>query len=137
MFVFLMHYKNTSWEKLVDIKNVPAMGGAPETLETTTLSDWMQTFINGIQTSEAKEFTCNYDKAKFKELKELEGKTEKYSLWLGGTKASSAVTPTGDDGKFTFEGQLAVWLSEGDVNSVMEMTISLAPSTPIEMEDDS
>lgn len=131
-----MHYKTSSWEKLVDIKNVPAMGGAPETLETTTLSDWMQTHINGIQSSESKEFNCNYDKDEFKELKKLEGKTEKYSLWIGGNKEGNTVTPTGDDGKFTFEGQLATWLEESDVNSVMEMKVAITPSTPIEMEDD-
>lgn len=136
MFVFLMHYKTSTWEKLVDIKNFPAMGGAPEMLEKTSLSDWMQTFINGIQSSEAKEFSCNYEKDEFIELKKLENKTEKYSLWIGGTKSGAIVTPTGDDGKFTFEGQLSTWLAEGDVNGVMEMMVSIAPSTPIEIENE-
>ena len=32
-----------TYEKLVDIKDYPDIGGSPETLETTTLSDSMQT----------------------------------------------------------------------------------------------
>lgn len=136
MYTFLMRYNDTSWEKLTDIKGAPAMGGAPNMKETTTMSDWMQTFIAGIQTSDAKEFPCNYDKAEYKKLKALEGKTEKYSLWLGGQKEGSKVTPTGTYGKFTFEGQLAVWLEESEVDGVHNMRMSIAPSTPIEMEDD-
>ena len=46
--------------KTVDIKDYPDLGGAPETLETTTLSDPMHTFINGIQSSGAMPFTINY-----------------------------------------------------------------------------
>lgn len=136
MYTFLMHYETSNWVKLTDIKGAPAMGGAPNMKETTTMSDWMQTFINGIQTSDAKEFPCNYDKEEFKKLKALEGKTEKYSLWLGGTKSGSTVTPTGSEGKFTFEGQLAVWLEESEVDGVHNMRMSIAPSTPIEMEED-
>lgn len=45
--VFLMYYKGNQYEKLVDIKNFPDLGGTPETLETTTLSDKMQTNILG------------------------------------------------------------------------------------------
>jgi hypothetical protein len=36
-------------EKLIDIKDFPDLGGAPETLDTTTLSDNMTTSIPGIQ----------------------------------------------------------------------------------------
>ena len=49
--VFLMK-KGTepdTYEKLVDIKEFPDLGGEPEMLETTTLSDNMQTYIAGIQ----------------------------------------------------------------------------------------
>ena len=44
--VFLMKKKTTpeeTHEKLVDIKEFPDLGGEPEMLETTTLSDNMQT----------------------------------------------------------------------------------------------
>ena len=38
---FLMHKKETAWEKLLDITEFPDLGGDPELLETTTLSDKM------------------------------------------------------------------------------------------------
>lgn len=45
--IFLMKKAETgnTWEKLIDIKEFPDLGGAPEMLETTTLSDRMQTYI--------------------------------------------------------------------------------------------
>ena len=35
-------------DKVVDIKDFPDLGGAPEMLEKTTLSDQIQTYILGI-----------------------------------------------------------------------------------------
>ena len=62
--VFLMK-KGTgdTYEKFLDIKSFPDLGGAPEMLETTTLSDSMQTYIAGIQSLVALEFEANYTKA--------------------------------------------------------------------------
>lgn len=133
--VFLMHYSSSSYVKLVDIKSFPDLGGAPEMLETTTLSDSMQTYIAGIQSLDALEFEANYTKTDYTALKALEGKTEKYAVWFGGTGDGSDLTPTGSDGKFEFEGQLSVYAAGGGVNEVVNMNISIAPSTPIEMSD--
>ena len=58
---FLMYKKDAAYEKLVDIKDFPDLGGAPEMLETTTLSDSMQTYVEGIQSQDALEYTINYD----------------------------------------------------------------------------
>lgn len=129
---FLMVQKSgETWEKLIDIKNFPDLGGAPEMLETTTLSDGMQTYIPGIQSLDGLEFTANYTKEDFDTLKEMEGTEYKFSVWFGGTVSGGTVTPTGTDGKFDFGGQLSVFPVGGDVNAVIEMTISIAPSTPI------
>ena len=49
-----------TYEKLIDIKEFPDLGGDPEMLETTTLSDKMQTYIAGIQSLDALSFTSNY-----------------------------------------------------------------------------
>lgn len=130
--VFLMTSEDGSqYEKLIDIKDFPDLGGAPETLETTTLSDAMQTYIPGIQSLDALEFTTNYTKADFDRLRALEGSEKYFAVWFGGTVAGSTVTPTGDDGKFEFKGQLSVFPTGGGVNEVVGMTITIAPSTPI------
>jgi hypothetical protein len=129
--VFLMMKKDAAYEKLVDIKDFPDLGGAPEMLETTTLSDKMQTYIPGIQNLDALEFTANYTKTDFAKLKELDGVEHDFAVWFGGTEEANVLTPTGSDGKFEFKGQLSVFPVGGGVNEVVDMTITIAPSTPI------
>jgi hypothetical protein len=121
--IYLMH-KSTgdTYEKLIDIKDFPDLGGAPEMLETTTLSDSMQTYIEGIQSSEALEFTANYTKEDYTKCNALKGKNEAYAVYIG---------EEGTNGKFEFSGYLSARVNGGGVNEVVGMTISIAPSTPI------
>ena len=121
----------STYEKLIDIKDFPDLGGAPEMLETTTLTDSMQTYIPGIQSLDAMEFTANYTNDDYEKLKALEGVETDFAVWMGGTVSSGAVTPTGDQGKYEFKGQLSVYVAGGGVNEVVDMKISIAPSTPI------
>ena len=132
--IFLMKKGNSdTYEKLIDIKDFPDLGGAPEMLETTTLSDKMQTYIPGIQSLDALEFTANYTKEDFTKLKALEGVEHEFAVWFGGTEQGGVLTPTGTDGKFQFKGQLSVYPVGGGVTEVVDMTITIAPSTPITM----
>lgn len=133
--VFLMMKGTSAYEKLVDIKDFPDLGGAPEMLETTTLSDKMQTYIPGIQTLDALEFTANYTKKDFTTLKALEGTEKQFAVWFGGSENGDTLTPDGSDGKFEFSGQLSVFPVGGGVNEVVDMTITIAPSTPITTPD--
>jgi len=134
--IFLMQKVDEAWQKLIDIKEFPDLGGSPEMLETTTLSDRMQTYIPGIQSLDALEFNANYTLTDYKKLKALEGKENEYAVWFGGTEAGDTVTPTGADGKFKFKGQLSAFPVGGGVNEVVDMTITIAPSTPISMDED-
>lgn len=128
---FLMYKASSTWEKLIDIKSFPDLGGTPELLETTTLSDSMTTNILGIQSLDALEFECNYTKADYEKVKALEGTEKEFAVWLGGTEAGGVATPTGEDGKFSFKGQISVYVNGGGVNEVVGMTVSIAASTPI------
>ena len=132
--IFLMKKTDTTWSKLIDIKEFPDLGGAPEMLETTTLSDNMQTYIPGIQSLDALEFSTNYTKTDFTALKALDGVENEYDVWFGGTESGDTITPTGTDGKFKFKGQLSVFPVGGGVNEVVGMTITIAPSTPITID---
>lgn len=120
----LMHKKSSTYEKLVDIKSFPDLGGTPELLETTTLSDAMTTNIMGIQSMDALEFEANYTLADYTKLKAMEGTESEFAVWLG---------ENGADGKFNFKGELAVYVNGGGVNEVVNMTISIAASTPVTM----
>lgn len=116
-----------TYEKLIDIKEFPDLGGEPEMLETTTLYDNMQTYIAGIQSLDGLSFTANYTKDDFTTLKALEGQATDFAVWFGGTGG----TPDGSNGKFSFTGQLSVYPVGGGVNEVVDMNITIAPSTPI------
>lgn len=132
--VFLMKKADSpgdTWGKLVDIKEFPDLGGEPEMLETTTLSDNMQTYIAGIQSLDGLAFTANYDVDDFQTLKGLEGQEKDYAVWFGGSGSAGSLTPDGSNGKFSFKGQLSVFPVGGGVNEVVDMSITIAPSTPI------
>ena len=129
---FLMHKKDSTYEKLVDITEFPDLGSDPEMLETTTLSDKMQTFILGIQSNSGLSFSANCDHTAYLALKALAGKTEGYAVWFGGTEGENGeVTPDGSEGKFAFDGQLSAHVKGGSANEVRGMAITIAPSTPI------
>lgn len=115
-----------SLNKKIDIKNFPDLGGAPEMLETTTLSDDTQTYILGIQSLDALEFTANYTKEDYEAVLADAGKDLYYALEFG---------QNGSEGVFEWQGQHTVWVTGGEVNGVVEMIISIAPSTKPTLED--
>lgn len=107
--------------KLCDIKDFPDLGGAPETLETTTLSDSARTYIAGIKDQQALEFTANYDEDDFDAIAALTG-TKQFQLWFGAS---------GDSGKFEFSGTISAYVVGAGVNEVVDMKIVIVPSTVI------
>ncbi len=104
----------------VEIKNFPDLGGAPELIEVTTLSDAMQVFINGIQTAGEMAFTCNYTKADYTAV-EADADTELYYALEFGS--------SGDEGIFEWQGMHSVHITGAEVNAPVEMVITIAPST--------
>ena len=108
--------------KVVDIKDYPDLGGTPDMLETTTLSDTASTFILGLLSQGGLEFTCNYTKADYNAVKDDANTALYYSLEIG---------TAGADGIFTWQGQHDVIVVGKGVNEVAEMKITLAPSSAI------
>lgn len=132
---YLMYKATASAEytKLIDIRSTPDLGGAPNMIETTTLSDDTQTFIPGVkQVGDGLEFSANYTKAEYARVKALEGQQIEYAVWKGGTgNSASTAVPDGSDGKWSFTGQLTVTPTGGNVDEVFGMTVTIAPSTAI------
>lgn len=106
--------------KTVDIKDFPDLGGAPEMLETTTLSDDIQTYILGIQGSDMLEFTANYTKTVYQAVLDDAGKDMFYALEFGNE---------GSEGIFEWQGQHSAWPVGGGANAVVEFKIGIAPFT--------
>lgn len=134
-FLMMKQDSSSAYEKLVDIKSYPDLGGTPNMIETTTLSDPMTRQILGIQQVDSLEFTANYTLADYKKLKALEGSEHDFAVWFGGTETAGVPTSTGEDGKVAFKGGLSVYINGGGVDEVREMTITLAASTVITLSE--
>lgn len=128
----------STYTKVVDIKEFPDLGGDPETLDTTTMTDAMQTFILGLQSNEAMDFTANYTLADYQAVSALAGVQKDYAVWFGKddniNKSDAVASEGGDMGKFKFSGQLSVRVNGASVNEVVEMTISIIPNSSITFE---
>jgi hypothetical protein len=131
-----MHQVSEKWEKLVDIKSYPDLGGSPELLEATTLSDPATVNIPGITNQDALEYECNYDLEKYAEINGMSGAEKEFALWLGGTETGGVATPTGSDGKFKCKGQISAYLNGSGVNEVRKMTVVIVPSSKIELDEE-
>jgi hypothetical protein len=104
----------------VDIKDFPDMLGESEMLETTTLSDSAVTQIPGIRSSDTLTFTCNYTAADFQKIKEKENTPLFYVLEFS------------DGSQFSWEGQHTCGMPGKGVDEVVEFTINIAASSPVE-----
>lgn len=112
-----LKYGASTAQTTISIKDFPSLLGKRSALETTTLSDDAQTYIQGIrQQSETFDFTANYSKTEFDALNKLTG-IQKCELAFS------------DGSKFTWEGYISVSVNEGSVDAVIEMTISITPTT--------
>lgn len=111
--------------RIVCIKDVPDLGGDPETIETTDLCDTAQTFIDGIATSDMLSFTANYHAGVLYTINKIMGNGERDCAIVFGNLA-------GIDGKFEFAGKVSARVNGFGVNEVREMTINVVPTTSIE-----
>lgn len=110
----------TALAKVVDIKDFPDLIGEPNMLETTTLSDKAVTNIPGIRSSDMLTFTCNYTKDEFTAVNEKANTALYYALEFS------------DGSKFTWQGQHTCGVPGKGVDEVIEFTINIAASTPVE-----
>lgn len=108
--------------KKVDIKDFPDLIGDPNLLETTTLSDPAQTYIPGIKSMDMLTFTFNLDKDTGAAVKADEGKELSYELSFS------------DGTTFSWKGSHTLGVPGKGVDEVLEGTINIAPSTPIEVD---
>lgn len=124
---FLMRKANgtSTFVKLTDITSYPDIGGAPDTIDVTTLSDMVQRNINGIQTAGAHEFGAWYEKDVYANLQAIQeadvtkipSELDTYQLWFG---------ENGVYGKFEWKGKLSVYAGGAESNAARPMTITIS-----------
>lgn len=139
MHTYLLYNAGTeslpSWKKVVDIKDFPAMGGSPEQIETTTLSQEVSTFVTGVQSLSTFEFLANYSLNDYKAVKALQDSAQVYQFALAFGKPTSGTT-FGDLGVFKWNGQVSAWLEGGGVNAVREMRISISATSEVSFSEE-
>lgn len=119
---YLIVKESSTWKKVVDITSFPDMGGAPATIDTTTLSNHMKTSVPGLVDPGNLEFEANYTKADYTTVKAMEGSEKDYGIQFG---------KDGSNGVYTFKGELVCWIKGGGVEEAVKMGISIAPSTEV------
>lgn len=134
-FLMLKSNSGGSYEKVADIITAPKIGGDPELLEITNLSEKMATHELGIQKTDSMPFEMLYDKEIYKKLAGMEGEKKSWAIWYGGTEEDGVVTPTGTDGAWEFEGAGSVQVHEANVNEIRKMTWTIAASTVPKFKD--
>lgn len=128
-----------SYKILCPIQDFPDLGGDPEMLQTTTLSDAAHTYIKGIQSMDSLQFTTNLyfgedsEEGSFLYIKKKYDKADINDFVVVFTKDPAAGTELTAGVQLTahFKGQLAIWANGGGVDEVVKCTISISPSTEI------
>ena len=109
-----------SLSELCKIKSYPQLNGEREQIETTDLTDTSQTFVPGVQSVESMQFNANFTLTAYQSLKTNALTDGFFELDFASAGA-----------KATWEGQYDVYLQEGEVNGLVEMTIVVYPSTVV------
>lgn len=116
----------STFVKLVDITSVPDLGGAPEQIDITTLSDRKQKNMNGIQSVSSHEFGAWYDDTVYDTLQAIMDadydktsaeQLDTYQIWIG---------ENGVGGKFEWQGKLSVYVGGYESNAAIPMTITIS-----------
>lgn len=134
MHTYLL-YKDSlgSYKKLIDIKDFPSLGGSPEQIETTTLSNEVSTFVNGVQSLSTFEFLANYSVNDYKAVKALQDAAQVYEFALAFGKPENG--SYGSLGVFMWNGQVSTWVEGGSVNAVREMRISVSATSEVSFSE--
>ncbi|MBR4186326.1 MAG: hypothetical protein IKQ87_11185 [Clostridia bacterium] len=126
----------TTYQTLIDIVSFPDLGDEPETIDTTTLTDNMMTFIPGIQSNGNMTFEANYTPENYTAVKEYDdGEAHPVAIWFGAADYDDPTSsPDGHDGKFSFTGFIKPILGGGGVNEKVTMSIVVTPNSVIDFD---
>lgn len=112
--------------KVIDITNFPDLGGDPEKIDVTTLSDEVQKNINGIQKMDSMKFEANYELADFKTVQALKGKKAWYAVFFG---ADSNGKPDGHNGIIAWKGEISSYVKSGKTNEAIGIQLTSSCET--------
>lgn len=112
-----LSYKSggASFTALPGLQSTPEVGGDPEQVEVTDLSDSKKRYIKGLQDVDALEFGFLYDAATFSTLENLANSDAVCDFEL----------KFPDNSKFTFRGKVNTKMGAAEVNGALVYTLSV------------
>ena len=122
-----------SWTKLCDIRSFPEIGGSPNEIDTTTMSDEEETAVAGIRKRpSASTFDARFTIDMWKKIKGYGDTTKDFAIWFG---ANAQKEPDGHFCKFKGKGTANVSLKSGAIDAIVEASVALTMSTPFELDE--
>ena len=129
--IFLMYSANgTSYTKLVDITDYPDLGTNVDQLDVTTLNDACHKYIEALpDPGGSLEFSGYFTPAQLSAARALEGSTHYFSVWFGGTKDGTVITPTGSLLKEDFQGTIRTTITGAGTDEAITVTYQITNET--------
>lgn len=120
---------DSNYKLLCPAKTIGTPIGTPNNIETTTLEDGTQTFIEGIKTSDAIAISANLDNDLYTSINALKGQKLEFIFLYGSDGVGGAL-------KVKRGGTVTVTPNEvGGTDTVLEMTVTITPNTDAEVID--
>lgn len=116
-----LNYKATAggtYAKLIDITEFPDLGGTPEQIDVTTLTNTTRQYIQGVKDTSDVNFTANFDKTAYETINGLTTTTYFQVLMADGSA-------------FQFTGTASAYVNGGGVNEAVTMTITIYPTSDV------
>lgn len=122
-----------TYSQICDITNTPDLGAAPATVDVTTLSDSMHTYIAGLIDTGQFSFSAWLDADTMRLVQEGTSDVEKLCVSFGGEKdeATGKMKPTGTYFNAAFDGQVSAIVAGAEVDNAIPVTLTVTVSSPI------
>ena len=121
----LSYKKNSAYEVLDGLMEVPSLGGTPDKVEVTTLADASRRYIKGLK---------DYGDLAFKFLYDNDTETSNFRILRGLEEAGKVVewkVEFPDGTGFEFSGECSVAPSDGSVGGYIAFTLNISLNSDI------
>ena len=123
--ITLSYKKNSSYEVLDGLQEVPSLGGTPDKVEVTTLADASRRYIKGLK---------DYGDLAFKFLYQNDTATSNFRILRGLEESGKIVewkVEFPDGTAFAFSGECSVAPSDGSVGGYIAFTLNISLNSDI------
>ena len=123
--ITLSYKKDSSYEVLDGLMEVPSLGGTPDKVEVTTLADASRRYIKGLK---------DYGDLAFKFLYDNEKATSNFRILRGLEESGKVIdwkVEFPDGTAFAFSGECSVAPSDGSVGGYIAFTLNISLNSDI------